>query len=247
MSKFILPIFITLIFFIFSGKANCNGTKSVNFEDIESFVKKITKKIKDIVDKFNQAKNTTNSTEIVEKLNTSVLDTFSQSAIVQRVSGIKDQMLTMFIKSLMGRLRLPQEYLTNITSELSELSNLENSEWQSYKFMYNKESDNNTCYYVCLLAQHDITNKKSNWMYTELNTKFNLTSIFVVTKSQTKGSKLVNETIEIIKKPTKYNQTDIEYLMEYYEAAAIKSLSNFLGIRDDQDAFNKKTLKFLEI
>jgi hypothetical protein len=233
MLKFLIPII--LIFIVGLGSVRTYDIK----EDITSYVKSLKLKLKEIYLLLQNARNVTNNTEIIENVNIEVVESFSQSAQFQNTTGVRDPMLPKFVSSILGRMEIPSEYLKNLTLQLSELTKLENSQWQSFKFIYTKPSNQSSnCYYVNLYAQHNILEGKSNWIYSQFNSKINTTDMFVISRTERYGG-FTKESVEVIKKPAKYQSNDLDLLIQFYEAISIRSLQNYFHLSDN----NIKTSK----
>ena len=227
---------ILVISIIFS---NFGSSTSSQTEDIVEFVSDLSKKATANLEYISKAKNETNDTEIIEIVQKNAVDSFSQSAQIMRLNGIKDIALPDFILRLVTRLNLPEEHKQNVTMALIKLSELKSSDWQSYKFIYNKSFNNSSCNYVTLLGQHLNSEKKSNWIYSTIDTHLNKTDILIIINSEN-GSV---DKIDVIKKPQELNDFDLDLMLKFFDAATIKAFSNYLGIKGNSN--DSSFLKYL--
>jgi hypothetical protein len=191
---------------------------------LEEYLNILKEKAKAFINEMGENKNVTK----IEIMNENAIEAISQSAKVKKVNGVKDEMLPYFIRRFIDRLELPEEILLEVRMTLEGIIENKSNEWKSYKLIYNKNEINSTLHYVCILAQHDNIVNKSNWFYTDINTQVNKTDVFVISESSKVGSK-VEENIKVVKKPSQYNQNEIDLMMEYYETVAIKTFSNYFG------------------
>jgi len=73
-------------------------------------------------------------------------------------------------------------------------------------------------------------------MYTQIDTNFNISDVFLVETKHKTGNTTVTST-EAIRKPSELQEIDLEILMDYFEVVALKSFGEYV---------KPKTMRFLE-
>ena len=232
MSK--LPLILIIFIISFSGIL----VKPI--DDVKDFVKDLIQKAKEILQSLEDLASKTNNTEVI-KLEEKGIESFSQSAQIMKLSGLRDKDLPAFLDRLILRLKMPQEHAQNVTDSLKRIAESKSGEWESFKFIYTKNTTDSTIYYTSILAQHDSAEDKSNWIYTELNSQMNKTDILVLSKTKKIGTNIKEEII-VVRKPLNYTDLDVEIMMKFLELASVKAFGNYLGV----EAFPHQNLNFLD-
>ena len=231
MSKLPLILILSLI--------SLNTIYCITVQDVKDFVKDLIKNSQKYLKEIEEMSAKSNNTEII-KMEEKGIESLSQSAQIMKLSGIRDKDLGSFINRFIQRLKLPEEQALNITDSLNKISQDTTGDWESYKFIYSKNTSDSSIYYTSVLAQHIQTENKSNWVYTELNSHLNKTDILIISKSKKVGNQ-IKEKIDIIRKPLNYKEIDIDLMMKFLEVASVKAFGNYLGV----DPMLKNKLEFL--
>jgi hypothetical protein len=195
MSKIIALIYICIIVISLT-----QFSSSAPADDLINFVKGLGDQAKVTIDFIMEGLMQSNNTEVIKTLNPNAIDSFSQSAQVMKLNGIKDEAFPNFIERFISNLKLPEEHLKNVTEALTNITQAKTNDWEQYKFIYTRNGTNNTCYFVSILANHDKNNKKSNFIYSNIKTSLNKTDIMVLIKTKKRGL-VVEDEVEIANKP----------------------------------------------
>jgi hypothetical protein len=225
MSK--LPLIVILFLICFSGMS------ALTEKDVKDFLQDLLKQSKKMIHDLENISQRTNKTEIIQ-MKEKGIESFSQSAQIMKLTGLRDKDLGNFLQRFILRLKLPEDQVLNVTNSLSKIVEDETGEWESYKFAYTKNITNSSIFYTSILAQHDHDQAKSNWVYTELNSHLNKTDILIISKSKKVGNKLVEE-VDVIRKPTDLDAVDVDLMMKFLEVASIKAFSSYLGVKNENN------------
>lgn len=244
MSKklYLITITISITIMALINPSSCKGGSRL--DDIEDVVKELSKKVGEMIDYVNNAKNETNNTEIIAQVRTDSIEQMSSSAQVSKLQGIKDSMLPAFLDRFLNRMKLPSDHFDEVATELYDISTAYSKDWQTYKFLYSN-SESNSTNYVSIFAQHDPEKQKSSWMYTEISSKFTLQDVLVITKIEVVDGKQT-ESVDVVTKPSTYDNKDLDILMKFYEATSIKAFGKYLGISESDFKVQKDQLFFLQ-
>ena len=241
MSKLITILYSSIVIlsmmqFIISGPT----------EDLAEFVKRLGAQAQATLDFIKDELDLTNSTEVIKTVKTDAIDSFSQSAQVLKLTGIKDAAFPAFINRFVKNLNLPEEHRLNVTEALLNITSSYNNNWEEYKFIYSKASTNSFCHYVSILAQHDRASNKSNLIYSDIKTQMNQTNILVMLKTYKEGSSIEDE-VKIVKKPDHIKDMDLELIIKFYDVVAVKAFGKYLGVSSLSNiGKNNNSLLFLE-
>lgn len=240
MSQIIALIYICIVLISMIQLYTCAPPTPI---ELFNFVKKLGEQAKDTLDFINEGLAKSKNLEVVQNLNPNSIDSFSQSAQVMKLNGIKDEAFPHFIERFISNLKLPEQHKKNVTDALINITQIKSNDWEQYKFIYTKNEGNNTCYFVSILANHDRFNNKSNFIYSNIKTSLNKTNIMVLIKTERKGF-VVEDEVEIINKPQELHELDLELVIKYYDVVAVKAFGSYLGVtnKSKELAYENKLL-----
>jgi hypothetical protein len=215
-----------------------SGMSAITVKDVKDFLKDLLKHTKKVIKDLEDITKKTNNTEII-RMEKNGIESFTQSAQIMKLSGLRDKDLNNFLERLIQRLKLPEKEAIEVKNSLKIIADDVNGEWQSYKFLYTKNVTNSSIFYTSVLAQHDKDQEKSNWIYTELNSHLNKSDIMIISKTNKVDNKIL-EDVEVIRKPVNFTDVDVDLIMKFLEVASVQAFGNYLGV-NEQD----KNLVFL--
>jgi hypothetical protein len=222
MSK--LPMLVLLFLISFSGMS------AITEKDVKDFLKDLLKHTEKVIKDLEDMTKKTNNTEII-RMDKNGIESFTQSAQIMKLSGLRDKDLNNFLERFIQRLKLPEKEAMEVKNSLKQIADDINGEWQSYKFVYTKNVTNSSIFYTSVLAQHDKDQEKSNWIYTELNSHLNKSDIMIISKTKKVGNKIV-EDVEVIRKPVNFTDVDVDLMMKFLDVASVQAFSNYLGVNN---------------
>jgi hypothetical protein len=228
-------LFLTLLFFFIS----C--VLSIDLKKIQEEATEFTKKLMEDLDekwrKITEEKEAlVNTTSTLEKIDRGI-EYFQQSAQIHNLYGIKDSQFSAFLSAYFKSSNLSPEFLGLVKDKLLELTLERNNDWKSFKFLYSKNDTINnitTCVYSCILAQHDNPNKKINWIYTNIESSFEIQDVFILTTTEIKNGEKT-ETQNIVHKPSKFEQDELSLIIDFFEVVAYKTFGKHFGIESTTD------------
>jgi hypothetical protein len=212
---------------------------SYDFSTIKEEATKFTMMLMEGLDKklkeIEEEKKLINTTSTLEKIDRGI-EYFQQSAQIHNLYGIKDSTFDSFLSFYFKKTKVNEDFMGLVKESLMEITLEKNSDWRSYKFLYSKNDTNNSCAYACILAQHDVENQKINWFYTEIETSFNMTDIFVLKTTQIKDG-YKKEEQKVLKIPGEVEPQEVNLIVDFFDIVAYKTLGKYFGIESNIDAY----------
>jgi len=214
-----------------------------NFTDIKEYLTNLYKKVmetKETVETRIQeeidSREDVNVQEIYANLTIRGIESFSQSAQVRKLWGIRVDMFSRFLDNFERNLDLEKNMKEQLRKKLSSFVNNTDKNWRKFEFIFSNNSTNKTRH-ISILSQRDINDAKINWVSTDIETKMNLTDVFLMKNTTTFKNGTMIEELQIVKKPVDMDEEDLKLIMDFFEICALKAFGNTFGTEEEEPKF----------
>lgn len=221
MRKNLLSVLILLSII---GNLFAQGKDPVLKEAVKALAKELSEAYKEISDLDKTISE--NVTMIIKR----GYQMFSQSSTVRQLTGVSNTMAKPLFENIADSINLPEKYMDDFQHSLYKVIHHTENEWVLTRILYSI-NNGSACKYVCVLGRNVKDMQKSDWIITEVQSKFVLApNIMIVKETETSDGGLNNQTIiKFVNVPKEVKHDDIIVILAFFEIVTIKRLEQLEG------------------
>lgn len=122
--------------------------------------------------------------EIVNRIVGNGFTYFKQEAQISSLKGVSDSVLDKYIDHLENSIQLPTQYRKDFKETMSQIVWMDRNTWNVFNIMFSRGSGG-SCRYVCIMARHDDTTQKTEWLTADITGSFKLADdVLIVRESK---------------------------------------------------------------
>lgn len=174
-----------------------------------------------------------NKTVVVDKIVNRGFTSFKEQAAVEQYTGVEDAHFKDFLANLKAEIALPAEYETQF-DEIMQVTLFSTSNvWVVFNLVFSIKQGAD-CKFVCVMASHDVSNQKTDWLIANVGASFELAPDLLVV--QTRKSYLWGAWSDsketIVLKPAAITEKQLEVVFEFFEVVAFQRFAEILHINN---------------
>jgi len=172
-----------------------------------------------------------NKTVVVDKIVNRGFTSFKEQAAFEQYNGVEDAYFNQFLDNLKSEISLPAQYQAEFNNVMQVTLFSTSNVWVVFNIIFSVQQGAD-CKFVCVMASHDATNQKTNWLIANVGATFELAPDLLVV--QTKKSYLwgawSDSNENIILKPAAITENQLNVIFEFFEVVAFQRFAELLHI-----------------